>query len=50
MNAPPALGMACLIVAIILFALSAIPFPAPYQPRLLAAGLAFFAAAHLVSP
>lgn len=39
---------ALLIVAIILFILAAIPFPDAYHSRLVAAGLAFFAAAHLV--
>lgn len=40
------LNSALLIVAIILFALSAIP-PVPYQSSLRGLGLAFFAGAHL---
>ena len=45
---PAGLAPALIIVAVILFVLSAIPFPGEYHGRLLAAGLAFFAAAHLV--
>lgn len=45
---PAGLGAALLIVAVILFILAAIPFPDAYHSRLVAAGLAFFAAAHMV--
>lgn len=40
------LHLAFIIVSVILFALAAIP-PLPYQSSLVAAGLAFFALAHL---
>jgi hypothetical protein len=39
---------ALLIVAIILFALSAVPPAEPYRGRLMSIGLAFFAGAFLV--
>jgi uncharacterized membrane protein YeiH len=43
----PTISLACLIVAIILFVLSAVRQIEPHQYRLQAIGLAFFAAAHL---
>lgn len=43
----PTVSLACLIVAMLLFILAAIPMIEPHGHRLLAIGLAFFAAAHL---
>lgn len=38
----------CYIVAAILFALAAVPFPEPYSGRLVPVGLFFFTLGHLL--